>query len=65
METSGLCSPYNGHIYAESSTVKNGGYQGQKRNLLATTEDGRRLYSESETVRRALMHTIGDPYGYV
>ena len=57
--------PYNGHIYAESSTVKMGDIKDRNGNLLATTEDGRRLYSESETVRRALMHTIGDPYGYV
>lgn len=57
--------PYNGHIYAESSTVKMGDIKDKNGNLLATTEDGRRLYSESETVRRALLHTVGDPYGNI
>ena len=50
--------PYNGHIYAESSTVKMGDIKDRNGNLLATTEDGRRLYSESETVRRALMLSL-------
>lgn len=51
--------PYNGH------TVNLGEIKDQNGNLLASTQDGERLYSESETVRRALMHTVGDPYGYV
>ena len=33
--------------------------------MLATTEDGVRIYSGDETVRRALLHTVGDPYGYI
>ena len=57
--------PYNGHIYSESSTVKLGDITDRNGSLLATTEDGTRLYSSDETVRRALLHTVGDPYGYI
>lgn len=57
--------PYNGHIYGEGSTIKLGDIEDADGNLLAYTEDGSRLYSESETVRRALFHTIGDSYGYI
>lgn len=52
--------PYNGHISAEMGEIKD-----RDGNLLASTQDGDRLYSDSETVRRALLHTVGDPYGYI
>lgn len=57
--------PYNGHVYSENSTVKLGDITDRDGNLLATTEDGSRLYSQDETVRRSLLHTVGDPYGYI
>lgn len=57
--------PYNGHIYGEGSTIKLGDIRDADDNLLAYTENGSRLYSESENVRRALFHTIGDSYGYI
>ena len=57
--------PYNGHLYSQSSTVKLGDITDKNGNLLAYTEDGERLYSSDETVRRALFHTVGDPYGYI
>ncbi len=57
--------PYNGHINSEHSTVKLGDITDRDGNLLATTEDGARIYSGDETVRRALLHTVGDPYGYI
>lgn len=57
--------PYNGHIYSENSTVKLGDITDRDGNLLASTEDGVRLYSSDESVRRALLHTVGDPYGYI
>ena len=57
--------PYNGHVYSENSTVKLGDITDRDGNLLATTEDGARLYSQDETVRRSLLHTVGDPYGYI
>ena len=33
--------------------------------VLAKTEDGSRVYAESEDIRRALLHTVGDSSGYI
>ena len=60
-----VMQPYNGHISGETSTVKLGDITDRDGSLLATTQDGTRLYSQDETVRRALLHTVGDPYGYI
>jgi len=57
--------PYNGHIYGEGSTIKLGDIKDKNGNLLASTEDGSRVYSRDESVRRALFHTVGDSYGYI
>lgn len=52
--------PYNGHLTSQMGEItdRNG-------NLLASTEDGARIYSDSETARRALLHTVGDSQGYI
>ena len=57
--------PYNGHIYTQHSTVKLGNISDRNGAVLATTVDGARVYSDSESARRALLHTVGDPYGYI
>ncbi len=53
--------PYNGHLYAEDSPVEMGAIRDREGDLLAGTVEGQRRYSDSETVRRALLHTVGDP----
>ncbi len=57
--------PYNGHIYAEDATVKLGDIRDRNGDLLASSQEGGRVYSESETVRKALLHTVGDPDGMI
>lgn len=58
--------PYNGHIYDSDATVSMGDIVDRDGVLLAGTgEDGRRIYSDSETTRRALLHTVGDSAGYI
>lgn len=57
--------PYNGHLYGEGSTIKLGDIKDKNGNLLASTENGSRVYSQDESVRRALFHTVGDSYGYI
>lgn len=57
--------PYNGHIYAGNSSMKLGDIRDRDGSLLASTEDGSRVYSSDETVRRALLHTVGDTDGYI
>lgn len=52
--------PYNGHLSAQMGDIKD-----RNGNVLATSQDGERFYSDDETVRRALLHTIGDTAGYI
>ena len=51
---------YNGHLNSENSTVTLGDITDRNGNLLATTQEGARIYSPDETVRRSLLHTVGD-----
>lgn len=57
--------PYNGHIYDDEATVALGDVTDRDGELLASTQEGRRTYSESESTRRALLHTVGDSAGYI
>lgn len=58
--------PYNGHLYADTEGVAEmGTITDRNGNVLAETVDGERIYSESETVRKALLHTVGDPYSNI
>lgn len=57
--------PYNGHVYAEDSMLTLGEIKDRNGNLLASSVGGTRIYSEDETVRRALLHTVGDSSGYI
>ena len=52
--------PYNGHISSSLGNISD-----RSGNVLATSTEEGRTYSDSETVRRALLHTVGDPYGYI
>ncbi len=52
--------PYNANLSGQMGDIKD-----RNGNLLATSQDGERLYSEDDTVRRALLHTIGDTAGYI
>ncbi len=54
--------PYNAHIYVDGSL---GDIEDRDGNVLAHTENGQRTYSESETTRRALLHTVGDTKGFI
>ncbi len=57
--------PYNGHIYADDATVALGDVEDRDGEVLATTQEGRRVYSQDETTRKALLHTVGDSAGYI
>lgn len=52
--------PYNVHLSGQMGDIKD-----RNGNLLATSQDGVRVYSQDDTVRRALLHTIGDTAGYI
>lgn len=57
--------PYNGHIYADDATISLGDIQDRDGVVLAGSLDGRRVYAEDETLRRAVLHTVGDSAGYI
>ena len=57
--------PYNGHIYDRDATVTLGKIEDRDGVLLASTQEGRRVYNENETLRRALLHTVGDSAGFI
>ena len=52
--------PYVGTISSSLGNISD-----RNGNVLATSTEEGRTYSDSETVRRALLHTVGDPYGYI
>ncbi len=60
-----VAQPYNGYIYAEDSTLSAGTITDRDGMILAKTVDGKRTYAESESVRRSLLHTVGDSSGYI
>lgn len=57
--------PYNGHIYASDSTLSAGTITDRTGLILAESRDNRRVYADSENIRRSLLHTVGDSSGYI
>lgn len=53
--------PYNFHLSIE----KMGEVRDRDGSVLAKTVDGERIYSDDESTRRALLHTVGDDDGYI
>lgn len=53
-------SPYNKHIYSNGSLQNTGVILDRDGEVLAETIDNKRQYNENLTVRRSLLHLIGD-----
>ncbi len=60
-----IAQPYNGHIYADTATAELKDIVDRNNVLLATSEDGSRIYSENESIRKSTLHTLGDSSGYI
>ena len=57
--------PFNRH-WTRGSQLSNGGKVLDRNNIvLAKSENGKRVYNSDETVRRAMLHAIGDTKGYI
>lgn len=52
--------PYNAHIAGSGGLAQAGKILDRNGEILAQTVDGERVYNEDETVRRALLHVVGD-----
>lgn len=51
---------YNAHISGEGGLGQAGAVLDRNGNILAQTIDGKRVYNESESVRKSLLHVVGD-----
>ena len=53
--------PYNGHIYSNNGFAKAGDITDRNGEVLAYTDDkGNRVYHDSEGIRKAMLHVVGD-----
>ncbi|MBQ2668697.1 MAG: penicillin-binding protein [Clostridia bacterium] len=60
-----VAQPYNGHIYASGTALPAGTITDRTGMILAESTDSARVYAENESVRRSLLHTVGDSSGYI
>lgn len=62
--TSWFLSPYNLRLSAQKKNVIPGNILDRDYNVLVTSDaESNRVYSDDETLRRAMSHVLGDPYG--
>lgn len=52
--------PYNAHIAGNGGLAQAGAVYDRNGNTLAQTVDGQRVYNENESVRKGLLHVVGD-----
>ena len=52
--------PYNAHIAGSGGLEQAGSIFDRNGNVLAQTVDGERVYNENESVRKSLLHVVGD-----
>lgn len=57
--------PFNKHLTGESQISAQGRVLDRNGVELAKSENGNRVYNEDETIRRAMLHTVGDTRGYI
>lgn len=55
----------NQHLYSSGNLATAGDITDVNGNILATTKDGKRVYSENKNVRLATLHTVGDSAGFI
>lgn len=56
---------YNGHLYHNGQLIGAGVIADRNGTNLVSTQDGKRVYNSSETIRRATLHTLGDAQGVI
>lgn len=57
--------PYNKHLAGGGQLSYAGMVLDRNNVVLAKSENGERIYNGDETVRRAMLHTVGDTNGYI
>lgn len=56
---------YNKHLYSNGQLIGVGTITDRNGNILADTQDGRRVYNASPAVRKATLHVVGDAEGFI
>lgn len=55
----------NMHVYRGGQTVSAGAVYDRNGDMLAKSIDGRRVYNDSRTIRKATLHAVGDAAGFI
>lgn len=55
----------NRHLYFDGALATAGDILDADGNVLVTTKDGKRVYSDNQNLRIGLLHTLGDSDGYI
>ena len=55
----------NSHLYTNRQLTQAGTVYDRNGEMLVTTKDGKRIYNDSSTVRKAVLHCVGDTEGYI
>lgn len=61
-----VANPANRHLYSRSNDVVSAGPVVDIRgNILAETQGNSRVYNDDVTIRKAVLHVLGDTNGYI
>ena len=55
----------NKHLYSDGELSTAGDILDTNGNVLVTTENGERVYTDNKKLRMAILHTVGDSSGYI
>lgn len=55
----------NSHLYVNRQLTTAGAVYDRNGKMLVSTKDGKRVYSDSSTTRKAVLHCVGDTEGYI
>lgn len=55
----------NAHLYSGGSMVNAGTVFDREGKILARSADGKRIFSDDAVLRKATLHVVGDPAGYI
>lgn len=58
-------SPFNRHLYNSEGALISGTVLDRNGDMLSTVQDGKRVYTDGKTRRKATLHVVGDPYGNI
>ena len=55
----------NSHLYVNRQLTTAGSVYDRNGNMLVSSKNGKRIYNDSSTIRKAVLHCVGDTEGYI